>query len=112
MPVKERQAAIAAVLLRELPTEPPGLPIAEVRELVNDRVGITESERAAKNYLGGWTVGLQKAGWLVKRRGWWWTTERGRVAARRYADDPEGFYRAWNDAYRAAVAGRLSASSD
>jgi hypothetical protein len=106
MPVKYRQAEFAQALFEILPGEPPGLPLAEVRRLVEERVPLTPSEQAANNFLGGWTVGPQKAGWLVKSRGYWWATDEGRAAAAAYREDPEGFYQEWNRLYHAAVGGR------
>ena len=103
MPVKHRQAEIAVALLELLPTEPPGLPLAEARRLVQERVPPNSSEVAANNYLGGWTDGLKKAGWLVKSSGRWWTNLDGRAAAAAFRNDPEGFYQDWNRRYHAAL---------
>jgi len=71
---------------------------------VLERFTLSAEEQRINNYLGGWTDGLVKRGWLVKENGRWWVTPSGLVAAAEYRDDPEGFYRAWVDPYQAGVA--------
>jgi hypothetical protein len=104
MPTKHRQSELANVLFEVLPVGPPGLPLAEVRRLILDRFTLTAEEQRINNYVGGWTDGLVKRGWLVKENGHWWATASGVAAAAEYRDDPEGFYRAWVDPYPAGVA--------
>ena len=106
MPVKNRQGIIAIALFEVLPATPPGLPVAEVRRLVEERVPPNASEQAVNNYLGGWTTGLKTAGWLVKANRHWWVTDEGRAAAAAHRDDPEAFYDEWNRLYHAAMGRR------
>jgi hypothetical protein len=96
MPTNRRQGVLARAMFELLMEKPEGVPIAQLLTLVEERVPPTSSEQSN---LGRWTIGLERAGWLIKDNGHWSVTDKGRWA---YADypDPEDLQHEWNRLYQ------------
>jgi hypothetical protein len=83
-----------------LADNPEGLPKTLVLKFVQERVPPSRAEQASpESVLGPWTVGLVKAGWLVKDNGHWSATSKGRAAYGQYPD-PEELQGEWNRLYQ------------
>jgi hypothetical protein len=112
MPTHLRIGEITQGVFDVLRDEPAGLPFAEVRSRVLQCVPPLPTERSPdSNYLGGWTTGLVKAGWLRKENRRWYLTDEGRAACEAYRDvDPEALGDEITQRYRLAM-GEISSRS-
>lgn len=99
---KQRTGQFLREIIRLLLNKPDGMPPKEVMAELPKSIPLTEyesgyypsslnSQRFEKIVRFG-TIGLVKAGWLVKSKGRWYTTEEGRLAHSKITD-PEEFYR-------------------
>jgi len=94
---------------------PEGLPAKDVLAQLEKSIELTEFEKSDyPNHPGVRrfdkivrfaTIGLVKAGWLVKSKGRWILTEEGRIAYKEYKD-PEQFSRKASELYRVWKAGQ------
>lgn len=105
MPTYMRMGEIARGVFEVLWDRPAGLPLAELRSRVFERVRPSPEEQTpGSNYLGGWTTGLVKARWIRKEDRRWYLTDEGGAAYLRYRDDdPETFAREWVRLYHVAM---------
>jgi hypothetical protein len=83
-----------------------GLPLAELRSRVWERVPPSDGEQAdPSSYLGGWTTAFVKAEWIRKAHGRWWITADGKRAYGRYRHDPAQLTTEAVRLYHAAMSG-------
>jgi hypothetical protein len=101
-----RIGEIALGLFEVLWDQPDGVSRAELLPLVWRRVPPTDLERSMpERFLGGWTTGLVKAGWIRKQNRRWYLTNEGRAAYSRYRNaDPAALTRELAHLYQVAMA--------
>lgn len=106
---KQRTGQFLREIIRLLLNKPDGMPPKEVMAELPKSIPLTEyesgyypsslnSQRFEKIVRFG-TIGLVKAGWLVKGKGRWFITEEGRLAYNKITD-PEQFYREASRLYK------------
>ena len=101
MPNNRRQGEIARAVFEVLIENPEGLPKAQLLESVQERIPPTSREQTnPETILGPWTIGLARAGWLIKDKGQWSITDKGRAAYRAHPE-PEALQHEWNQLYQA-----------
>jgi restriction system protein len=98
---KMRTGQFMRIVLQLLLDKPEGLPAKEVLSAIPDRITLTDFEKGYysstpnsprfEKIVRFATIGLVKAGWLVKSQGRWFATEEGKEAYSKYAN-PESFY--------------------
>lgn len=106
---RERLGSIQRAIFQALLTEPDGLPVKEVTRRAEELCPATPfededypSQPGARRYPKMQrfsTITSVKAGWLVKNKGIWRLTERGREALAEHVD-PAEFQRAAVQGYR------------
>ncbi|MCJ7563852.1 MAG: restriction endonuclease [Candidatus Aminicenantes bacterium] len=99
---KRRNGELLRVVVSILWDKPDGMQAKEVLEAVPHKIALTAYEKGSwasspdtpryRKIVRFATIGLVKAGWMVKSKGGWILTDEGRSAFKKYAD-PEEFFR-------------------
>lgn len=99
---RQRTGQFLRVIFKLLQDKPDGMPAKDVLAEIPKQVTLTEYEsgyypsslnsQRFEKIIRFATIDLVKAGWLVKSKGRWYSTEEGRQAYKKIAD-PEEFYR-------------------